>query len=82
MDSDSQNNYQEDVSGLEHIEHNHPVELKPLTHEMELLRKTVKDKDNDPMDAIALGTKTQRVSYHTRPPTEPIGEVLNKYTNP
>ena len=35
MDSDSQDNYQEDVNDLEHIEHNHPVELKHLTCEME-----------------------------------------------
>ena len=52
MDSDSQDNYQEDVNDLEHTEHNHPVKLKHLTHEMEQLRQTVKDKDNDPMDAI------------------------------
>ena len=30
MDSDSQDNYQEDVNDLEHIEHNHPVKLKTL----------------------------------------------------
>ena len=30
MDSDSQNNYQEDVNDLEHIEHNHPAKLKHL----------------------------------------------------
>ena len=35
MDSDSQDNYQEDVNNLEHIELNTPVELKHLTHEME-----------------------------------------------
>ena len=35
MDSDSQDNYQEDVNDLEHIEHNCPVELRHLTHEME-----------------------------------------------
>ena len=35
MDSGSQDNYQEDVNDLEHIEHNHPAELKHLTHEME-----------------------------------------------
>ena len=52
MDSDSQDNYQEDVNDLEHVKHNHPVELKHLTCEMEQLRQTVKDKDNDPMDAI------------------------------
>ena len=35
MDSDSQDNYQEDVNDLEHIKLNHPVKLKYLTHEME-----------------------------------------------
>ena len=35
MVSDSQDNYQEVVNDLEHIEHNHPVELKHLTREME-----------------------------------------------
>ena len=35
MDSDSQDNYQEDVNHLEHIELNPPVELKHLTCEME-----------------------------------------------
>ena len=35
MDSDSQDNYQEDVNDLEHTEHNHPVKLKYLTHKME-----------------------------------------------
>ena len=35
MDSDSQDNYQEDVNDLEHIELNPPVELKHLTCEME-----------------------------------------------
>ena len=31
----SQDNYQEDVNDLEHIEHNHPVELKHLSHKMD-----------------------------------------------
>ena len=35
MDSDSQDNYQEDINDLEHTEHNIPVELKHLTHKME-----------------------------------------------
>ena len=52
MDSDSWDNYQEDVNDLGHIEHNHPAELKHLTCKMEQLRQTVEDKDNDPMDAI------------------------------
>ena len=35
MDSDSQDNYQEDVNDLEHTELNPPVKLKCLTHKME-----------------------------------------------
>ena len=35
MDSDSQDNYQEDVNNLGHIELDPPVNLKHLTHEME-----------------------------------------------
>ena len=35
MDSDCQDNYQEDVNDLEHVELNPPVELKHLTHKME-----------------------------------------------
>ena len=34
MDSDSQNNYQEDVNDQEHIDFNPLVALQHLTHEM------------------------------------------------
>ena len=82
MDSDSQDNYQEDVNDVEHIEHNHPAELKHLTHKMEWLRQTVKDKDNNPMDTIKhLEQKLNQLDITLCPPTEPIGEVLSKYTN-
>ena len=82
MDSDSQDNYQEDVNNLEHTEHNHPVELKHLTHEMECLRQTVEDKHNDPMNAIRhLEQKLNQLAITLHPPTEPIGESLNRYTN-
>ena len=82
MDSESQDNYQEDVNNLEHIEYNPPVELKHLTCKMEQLRQTVEDKDNDPMDAIKhLEQKFNQLAITLCPPTEPIGEVLNKYTN-
>ena len=86
MDSDSQDNYQEDVNDLEYVELNSPVKLKHLTFEMELLRQTVKDKDkdkdNDPRDAIMhLEQKLNQLAITLCPPTEPIGEVLNKYTN-
>ena len=47
MDSDSQENYQE-----EHVAFDPPVSLQHLTRKMEQLRQTVKDKDNDPRDAI------------------------------
>ena len=47
IDSDSQENYQE-----EHVEFDPQVALQHLTCKMEWLRQTVKDKDNDPRDAI------------------------------
>ena len=76
MDNDSQDNYQEDVNDLEHIE------LKHLTHKMEWLRQTVKDNDNDPMDAIKhLEQKLNQLAITLCTPTESVGEVLNKYTN-
>ena len=82
MDSDSQDNYQEDINDLENIEPNHLAELKHLTHEIEQLRQTIKDNDNDPMDAINhLVQKLNQLAITLCPPTEPIGEVLNKYTN-
>ena len=66
IDSDSQENYQE-----EHI-----VSLQHLTREMEWLRQTVKDKDNDPRDTIThLEQKLNLVSYHTLPPPQnPLGK--------
>ena len=51
-DSDGKDNYQGDVSDQEHIEFDPPVALQHLNCEMEQLRQTVEDKDNDPRDAI------------------------------
>ena len=74
MDSDSQDNYQEDVNDLENIEPNLLAGLKHLTHEIEQLRQT--------MDAIKhLEQKLNQLAITLHPPTEPIGGVLNKYTN-
>ena len=82
MDSDSQDNYQEDIDDLENIEPNHLAGLKHLTHEIEQLWQTIKDNDNNPMDAINhLEQKLNQLAIMLCPPTEPIGEVLNKYTN-
>ena len=47
IDSDSHKNYQD-----EHVKFNPPVSVQHLTHKMEQLQQTAKDKDNDPRDAI------------------------------
>ena len=47
---------------------------------MEQLRQT--GEDNDPVDAIKhLEQKLNQLAITICPPTDPIGEVLNKYTN-
>ena len=48
---------------------------------MEWLRETVKDKDNDPRDAIKhLEQKLNQLALTLCPSIQPIWEVLNKYT--
>ena len=70
IDSDSQENYQE-----ENI-------IQKLTREMEQLRQTIEDKDNDPRDAIhQLEQKLNQLTITLHPPSEPIEEVLDKYTD-
>ena len=82
IDSDSQENYQEDVNDQEHVEFDPPVTLQHLTHKREQLRETVKDKDNDPRDAIKhLEQKLNQLAITLHTSMEPIGEVLNKYTD-
>ena len=72
VDSDSQENYQE-----ENI-----ISLQHLTCEMERLRQTVEDKDNDPRDAIhQLEQKLNQLTITLHPPSEPTEEVLDKYTD-
>ena len=76
-DSDSQEHYQE-----EHVKFDPPVSLQHLTHEMELLRQTFEEKDNDPRDMIKhLEQKLNQLAITPCPSTEPIGVVLNKYTD-
>ena len=59
-----------------------PVSLQHLTREIEWLRQTVKDKDNDPRDAIKyLEQKLNQLAITLCPSTEPIGEVLNEYAD-
>ena len=75
MDSDSQDNYQEDINDLENIKPNHQAGLKHLTHKKEQLRKAIKDNDNDLMDAINhLEQKLNWLAITLCPPTEPLGK--------
>ena len=70
MDNDSQDNFQE-----ENI-------IQQLICKMEQLRQTVEDRDNDPRDAIhQLEQKLNQLTLTLHPPSEPIEEVLDKYTD-
>ena len=67
VDSDSQENYQEENS----------ISLQHLTCEMECLRQTVEDKDNDPRDAIhQLEQKLNQLTITLHPPLQ---SPLKKY---
>ena len=49
---------------------------------MEHLRQTVEDRDNDPRDAIhQIEQKLNQLTLTQCPPSEPIEEVLDKYTD-
>ena len=70
VDSDSQENYQE-----ENI-------IQQLICKMERLRQTIEDKDNEPRDAIhQLEQKLNQLTLSLHPLSEPIEEVLDKYTD-
>ena len=84
IDADIQDNYQGDINDLENIEPDHQAGLKDLPHEIQQLRQTIKDNDNDPMDSIShLEHKLNQLALTLcmPMPAEPIWEVLNKYTN-
>ena len=84
IDADIQDNYQADINDLENIEPDHQARLKDLTWKIEQLWQTIKANNNDPMDAIShLECKLNQLllTLHLPMPVEPIGEVLNKYTN-
>ena len=70
IDSDSQENYQE-----ENI-------IQQLLCKTERLRQTIEDQDNDPRDAIhQLEQKLNQLTLTLCPPSEPMEEVLDKYTD-
>ena len=84
IDADIQDDYHAVTNDLENIEPDHQAGLKDLTHEIEQLWQTVKASNNDPMDAIShLECKLNQLALTLclLTPVEPIGEVLNKYTN-
>ena len=69
LDNDSQDNFQD-----ENI-------VQQLIHETEQLRQAIEDRDNDPRDAIhQLEQRLNRLTLTLCPPSEPIEEVLDKYT--
>ena len=81
MDADD---YQADINDLKNTEPNHQAGLRDLTLRIEQLQQTIEAHDDDPMDAIShLECKLNQLAITLCPPmpAEPIGEVLNKYTN-
>ena len=75
IDSDSQDNYQEDVNDQEHSEFEPPVALQHLSCKMEWLRQTVEDEDNDSRDAIKhLQQKLNQLAITLCPPQNPLGK--------
>ena len=70
IDNDSQDSFQE-----ENI-------IEQLICEMEQLRQTIEDRDNDPRDVIhQLEQKLNQLTLTLHCPSEPIEEVLDKYTD-
>ena len=69
LDNGSQDNFQD-----ENI-------ITQLIHETEQLRQAIEDRDNDPRDAIhQLEQRLNRLTLTLHSPSEPIEDILNKYT--
>ena len=69
LDNDSQDNFQD-----ENI-------VQQLICKTECLKQAIEDKDNDPRDAIhQLEQRQNQLTLTLHPPSEPIEEVLDKYT--
>ena len=84
INADIQDEYQKDINDLENTEPDHQAGLRALTHQFEQLQQTVEANDNDPMDVIShLEHRLNQLALTLHPPmpVEPIGEVLNKYTD-
>ena len=84
INADILDEYQGDINDLENIEPDHQAGLKALTCELKQLRQTIEAKNNDPMDVIShLEHRLNQLALtlHLLMPVEPIGDVLNKYTD-
>ena len=69
LDNDSQDNFQD-----ENI-------VQQLIRKTEWLRQAIEDRDNDPRDAIhQLEQRLNWLTLTLHPPSEPIEDVLDKYT--
>ena len=89
--SNSENHSKDDndsqIDNLENIETTHQAGLRDdycCINEIEQLCQIIKTNDSDPRDAINhLEHKLNELvfTFCTNAPTEPIGEVLSKYTN-
>ena len=70
MDNDSQDNFQD-----ENI-------VQQFIHKTEHLRQAIENRDNDPRDAIhQLEQRLNQLTLTLCPPSEPIEEVLDRYTD-
>ena len=69
LDNDSQDDFQDETI------------VQKLLCKTECLKQTIEDRDNDPKDAIhQLEQRLHRLTLTMHPPSEPIEEVLDRYT--
>ena len=82
---DQNDGSQEDNEQLNEIDIPEPQqmpEFRQLTHQIEQLRQTIENNERDPLDAIhELEQRLNQLTFALRPSAEPIGNILDKYTD-
>ena len=82
---DQNDGSQEDNEHLNEIDIPEPQqmpEFRQLTHQIEQLRQTIENNERDPLDAIhELEQRLNQLTFALRPSAEPIGNILDKYTD-
>ena len=69
LDNDSQDNFQDENT------------VQQLICKTDWLKQAIEDRDNDPRDAIhQLEQRLNRLTLTLHPPSEPIEDILDKYT--